>query len=540
MMPQDQYPQEEPQNIFNKLKSLLSKKYALAIGMVLIAFILVVPLVIFIASSLNQKTNINPPASNKKAGFEPTAPYIPDQLIVKYRNAYTKDEIIRLKEKLEAIGVISQEKVFESDDELLKNYYLLKFKKGTDIKKVKKELENFKEIENIDINYEVGINSMPNDPLYPQLWGMPKIDAQTAWDISTGSNSIVVGVVDTGVYYNHEDLQSIIKGRNYITGTNDPLDDNGHGTHVAGTIGAVGNNALGLSGVNWSVGIMAIKILASNGSGSDRNIALAIEYAVNNGAKVINVSIGSDGRAPCSSFTQDAINYALSKGVVVVIAAGNKKDNASYYSPSSCIGSITVGASTPSDTRASFSNWGSRVDIAAPGTSILSTLPPGKNLSASCGDSNFGSPNDGFGICSGTSMASPHVAGAAALLLSVNPNLSPQQVRDCLVDNADPIITDKPIGPRLNVFKALNACSGLSPISPSPTLTPTPFGITPTATPVASPGASISPPPDSTTPIESITPTPTPIQTYTCREATPGEKPSRDSIQIGNLICEPD
>ncbi len=538
MMPEDQYLQyQAPQNLLNKLKSLFSKKYALLIIMILTALILLIPLLIFIISSLKTQEKTKPVPAPVKKEFKPVGEYVPDQIIVKYKEKYTREEIINLKEKLDAIGVISQDKVFDSDDPLLKNFYLLKLKKGSDIVKIRNELVSMTEIEVAEPNYIKTTQEIPNDQYFSQLWGLQKIDMPSAWNISKGSSSIIVAVIDSGIDYNHNDLPTdIIKGPDYLNGDLDPMDDCGHGTHVSGTIGALANNGIGVSGVNWNIKLMALKVVGPMGKdcgGPDGLAGNAVRYAADNGADVINMSLGSNG--PCSSHAIDqaAINYAISKGVTVVVAAGNFGKDANLYSPASCNGVVTVGASDQNDQRSIWSserssNWGGRVDIAAPGTDIISTWMGNK-----------------YARLNGTSMASPHVAGVAALLLSVNPNLSNVQVRDCLVNNADPILTDKPIGPRLNTFKTLSACSGVPPITP--TASPTPTSTAPTATPTLPPGVTASPTPvpatppsgSTLTPTRITTPTPTPIQTYTCREANPGEQASRDSIQIGNLICEP-
>ncbi len=455
--------------------SFLLKEKSLLIGMILISAVLIVPLFIFISSTINQNSKTTPTPTLGDEEDDPfKAPYVADELIVKYKDTYTIDEIENLKSTLENLGVVSQRKVSDSDDPTLRNYYLLTFKKGTDVKKTKEKLNKLSEIEFSGPNSIISIHAIPNDPMYsdPGLWGLRQIYMPDAWEISTGSSTVLVAVIDTGIDYNHQDLPTgIFKGKNYTNSTNDPFDDMSHGTHVAGTIGAVGHNNLGVSGVNWSVGLMAFKVLGSSGRGSSAWALEAIKDAVDSGAKVINMSLGANLRS-CSSDYQQFIDYAISRNVVVVVAAGNadvttggQAIDVANVSPASCSGVIVVGNSDQNDQRSSSSNFGSRVDIAAPGTGIYSTIP-----------------NNDYGNKSGTSMAAPHVAGVVALLLSVNPSLSPQQVKDCLINNADPIDTDKPIGKRLNAFKTLNACSGLPPITPIPspagpspalTLTPT-------------------------------------------------------------------
>lgn len=390
----------------------------------------------------------------------PPPEYVKNQLIVKLKDKYTTQELASLQKKLTDLGVVSQQKQFETNDPALKNYYILKLKPGIDAAEVEKQLKNMPEIGAVELDIIMKALETPNDPSYGQLWGMPKIHAPEAWDVSHGSKSVVVAVVDTGIDYTHPDLPNdVIKGRNFAYGTDDPMDDHYHGTHVAGTIGGVGNNGVGVAGVNWIVKLMAVKVLASNGSGSTSSVTQGIIYAADNGANVINMSLGGSGPCSGSPAYQDAVTHAVGKGVTVVVAAGNSTADAANFTPASCNGVIAVGATTQSDARASFSNYGSIVDIAAPGFQIYSTAPGGQ-----------------YKTLNGTSMATPHVAGAAALLLAVKPGLSPSQVKSCLVDNADPISTDMPIGPRLNVYKMLTACSGVVPNPGNPTATPTPGG----------------------------------------------------------------
>ncbi len=413
---------------------------------------------LFLSSFLlvNNQHNSN---SKKYTPIPKDAQFIPDEIIIKYKKDYTFDELKILMSKLLKLGVLSQEMVYlSSDDPILKRYYLLKLKKNTDIAKLQEFLNNFEEIDAIEPNYILETQGIvPNDPSYSQLWGLGKIEMENTWDITKGSSSVKVAVVDSGIDYNHVDLPvNVFKGKDFVNNDDDPMDDNGHGTHVAGTIGATTDNGIGVSGINWNVELMAVKVMNASGKGNTVGIVNGVKYAIDNGAKVINLSLGGSGS--CSAW-DGVINYANNAGAVVVVAAGNSNIDAAGHSPASCNGVITVGSTTSSDSRSSFSNFGSTVEIAAPGSSILSTLPGNR----------YGSKN-------GTSMATPHVAGVAALLLTTNPNFTPDQIKDCLVNNADIIPTDKPIGPRLNAFKALTLCTGGTlPInSPTPLITNVP------------------------------------------------------------------
>ena len=349
--------------------------------------------------------------------------------------------------KLKGIGIRDYKQEFEGNDEKLDNFYILYYDPAIKIEQIQEKLKNLSFLQSAEPNSMMQILITPNDPSYPQLWGMEKIQAPQAWEISTGSNSIIAADIDTGVDLNHPDLSSnLVPGWNLINNTDNPQDDHGHGTHVAGTIGGIGNNGIGVVGVNWNVKIMPIKVMGANGSGNTATIVNGIKYAADNGARVANLSLG--GKGACAPSQQNVVNYAVSKGMVVVFAAGNDGSDAINSQPGNCSGVITVGATTASDSRASFSNFGNVVEIAAPGVGIVSTYL------------------GGYKSAQGTSMAAPHVTGAVALLLSAKPNLSPAEVSECLINSGDIINTDRPIGPRLNIANAIRDCQkGSDPVA---------------------------------------------------------------------------
>lgn len=354
----------------------------------------------------------------------------------------------------------------------LDSIQLVKTNDETSFSEIKSRYDSVKAVEYILPNLRAEITVTPNDTLYSQMWALQKVEAEKAWDITKGSNNVTVAVIDTGIDYTHNDLGNsssgssfnnlVVGGYDFINNDSAPLDDNGHGTHVAGTIGALTNNGEGISGVNWNVKLLAVKVLSNSGSGGWFTIIDGIMYAANQGAKVINMSLGGGGS--CSGFhvLQSAVDYARAQGTTVVVAAGNNAIDASGFIPASCNGVISVGASTRSDGRAYFSNFGPSVDIAAPGEGIISTWL-----------------QEGFNTIDGTSMASPHVAGAVALLLAKNPNLTSDQLEQLIKNNGNFISTDLPIGNRLNIFKALSAVG----TTPTPTQLPTP---TPTEIPLKS------------------------------------------------------
>ena len=305
--------------------------------------------------------------------------------------------------------------------------------------------------------------TIPNDASFGQLWGLNNIgqsggtfdadiDAPEAWDLTTGSDSVVVAVIDTGVAYSHPDLAANmwvnpgetagngidddrngyiddIHGINSITGTGDPMDDHNHGTHCAGTIAAVGNNGIGVAGVCWTAKIMALKFIASSGTGANSDAIECIEYAISKGAHILSNSWGSYDYGQA---LKDAVDDAGAAGILFIAAAGNDGYNndgalAHYPSSYSSPNIIAVAATNRNDALSVFSGGGSNygaysVDVAAPGSSIYSTIR-----------------GDTYGTMSGTSMATPHVAGLAALVKSYNFALNWMQIRDRILGGVDPL-----------------------------------------------------------------------------------------------------
>jgi len=246
-------------------------------------------------------------------------------------------------------------------------------------------------------DFVVEASGTPNDPGFPSQWGMVKVQAPQAWDVTTGSPSITIAILDTGVDLGHPDLAvKIISNKNFTTSAT-MADVHGHGTHVAGIAAAITNNAIGVAGLGCDATIMNVKVLGDTGSGTYSAVASGIVWAADNGAEIINLSVGGSLASPT---LEDAVDYAWSKGVVVVAAAGNGGSTTPSY-PAYYANCIAVAATDANDTRPSWSNYGDWVDVAAPGASIYSTL----KLS-------------GYGYKSGTSMASPHVAGLAALVFT--------------------------------------------------------------------------------------------------------------------------
>lgn len=263
----------------------------------------------------------------------------------------------------------------------------------------------------------------PNDPNFGKQWGMTKIQAPQAWDKTRGSSNVKIAICDTGIDQNHLDLSAKIVANKNFTLSPTVDDKYGHGTHVAGIAAAMTDNGIGVAGVGFNSSLMNAKVLGDNGSGYYSWVGNGIIWAANNGAKVINLSLG--GTAP-SSTLESAVKYAWNNGCVLVAAAGNDDTDAPLY-PAYYDNCIAVAATDDKDAKASFSNYGVWVDIAAPGVGIFSTLPNHNNR---IGIKNYGS-------LSGTSMATPHVSGVAALVWTTKYGMSNTDVRNRIEDTAD-------------------------------------------------------------------------------------------------------
>lgn len=327
-------------------------------------------------------------------------------------------------------------------------------------------------------NYIYRINKLPNDPGLSELWGLKNdaqkggragidIGAEKAWDIETGSDKVVVAVIDTGVDYTHPDLAENIwtneaelngqagvdddnngyvddiHGYDFANKDGDPIDDHGHGTHCSGTIGARGNDGKGIVGVNWNVKIMGVKFLTADGSGTLEDAILAINYATKMGAMIESNSWGGGG------FTQalkDVIQEAESKNVLFVAAAGNNSsdndETPSYPASYDVPNVVSVAAIDNSGALAYFSNYGAKtVHVAAPGVDVYSTVKDG-----------------GYDTYSGTSMATPHVAGIAALLKAHNANMNYKQIKETIMNSAVKLgtVRSKVVSGLANAFYALS------------------------------------------------------------------------------------
>lgn len=381
------------------------------------------------------------------AETEPEA--VPGEYIVKLRVPVSED-----KAEMNALS----ERLGANVKSVISNFNMIVVQRPTFemTKSVRKTLAMDPMVEYVEPNYIYHANKTPNDPMLGQLWGMnnmktPGIDigALQAWDITTGSKEMVVAVIDTGINYNHADLKDNlwvnmaekngqpgvdddgngvvddIYGFNAIDGSGNPLDDHGHGSHCSGTIGAKGNDGKGIVGVNWNVRIMGVKFLSASGAGSLDVAIKAIDYATKMGAHILSNSWGGGGY---SQALKEAIERSNKAGALFVAAAGNESNNndahATYPATYDVPNVLAVAAVDNNGNLASFSNYGkTKVHVAAPGVDIVSS-------SISSG---------GYDKWSGTSMATPHVSGIAALVLANEPNLTNLQLKQRLVGTARPL-----------------------------------------------------------------------------------------------------
>lgn len=357
----------------------------------------------------------------------------------------------------------------------------------------------------IEPEVKMSIDIIPDDPLWPQQWGPAKIGAPEAWDTTTGSPDVLIAVVDTGVDYNHPDIAAnyMPGGYDFLNGDDDPIDDHSHGTHVAGTIAATTFNGLGVAGMCPDCRVMAEKVLSQFGSGTSFQVAAGVVHATDFGADIINMSLGGG----FSQVGEDATNYAFANGVLVVSACGNSAGQNCIF-PAGHANSMAISCSTSTDEICGFSSRGSRVDVSAPGTNILSTIL-----------------NNVYGTKSGTSMSTPHVAGTAALALSLNPALTNEQLWGLLQ-----LTAIQPLSEEWNSdhgFGTVNAAAVVAgALSPPDTRLPKPAEPTPTITNTPGP----TPTPTATTPPPVCLPTPEPTATprrgapqpTACATVTPG------------------
>ncbi|TCL64707.1 subtilisin family serine protease [Hydrogenispora ethanolica] len=354
---------------------------------------------------------------------------------------------------------------------------LVKVPQDKDYFQTMQELKKNSVVEYAEPNYVLRAQAAPNDPYYARQWGPQTIHAEAAWSKidATKRAGVTIAILDTGINAMHEDLQSsIVSGFNVVNNNNNTNDGMGHGSHVAGIAAAAVNNGKGIAGIAGGSKIMPVKVLGENGSGDLSTIINGIKYATDHGAQVISMSLGGAGS---SQALQDAVNYAINRGVSVVAASGN--ENGPVDLPGNCKGVITVGAIDRTGMRASYSNYGPEMDVIAPGSDIMSSYIGGASS---------------YTTMSGTSMATPFVAGVVALVRAANPNLTPDEVTAIIQQSA----TDKGRAGFDNEYgygvvdaeQAVNlALKGNGNSSPAPVPTPNP---TPAPSPAPQPSINLA------------------------------------------------
>ncbi len=317
--------------------------------------------------------------------------YVNDEVLIRFHST-------RAKESLNADMKLLGGEIIDEIEEL--DVIRLKIPYGT-VEAFIAEMRNKSGVVYVEPNYYLqALDTLPNDTSYPSQYGLANIRAPQGWDISTGSNSVIIAIIDSGVDINHPDLAGKIvggvlgKGKDFVNNDDNAQDDFGHGTHVAGIAAASSNNGFGVSGVSWGAKIMPVKVLNSGGGGTFANAANGIIWAADSGAQIINLSLGSTSP---SITLQNAINYAYGQGVTIVAAAGN--DNGAVRYPAAYSNVIAVGATDSANARYGSSNYGTELDVVAPGVNIYSTRLGGT-----------------YGNNTGTSMSAAYVAGAAAIL----------------------------------------------------------------------------------------------------------------------------
>lgn len=427
---------------------------------------------------------------NAETKFEPPkkTAYVPAELLVKYRPSVKALASRYFQTKWGITTIRTFEKIGVSH---------VKLPKDMTVEHALEICRGDQNVEYAEPNYYRSVLFIPNDPYFQQQWGLQNrgqeingmvgttdadIDAPEAWNVTPGGDDSVIAVIDSGVDITHPDLSDNIWvnsgeipyngidddgngyrddvwGWDFVENDNYPDDPFSHGTHVAGTIAAKGNNAIGITGVCWTVKIIPLRAFDDSGTGTVDDEIAAIEYAITNGAKIINLSLGG---YEFSQSEYEAIAHARSSGVLMVAAAGNSgtdNDASPLYPASYDLDNIiSVAASDQNDQLADFSNYGTTtVDVTAPGVNIFSCLPVQKE-----------STNAEYGFKTGTSMATPHVSGIAGLIWSVNPTLSYSEVKNAILFSADRIevLWGKMLtGGRVNAYNAL-----LNFVTPAPSV----------------------------------------------------------------------
>jgi subtilisin family serine protease len=426
-------------------------------------------------------------AASTKASAPLVAPgleFAPDRLLARLQDGFTLEG-----DHLQSLGVQSAQALFrgQSLPSALAQVVRLELIPGSDVKSMAESLSQDSRFVWVEPDYlaypsssssplprgegsGVRVDVTPNDPLYPDQWGLAKIEAPAAWDVETGSETVVIAIVDSGIQRTHPDLQARmwvnpgevagngvdddnngliddVHGWDFVSEDNDPIDDNGHGTQVAGAAVASTNNSTGIAGTCWGCRLMAVKVMSAGGVANYSDIAQGVLYAAQKGAKVINLSLGGYS---FSNTLKEAVQSAVNEyGAVVVAGAGNDNTSNPFY-PAAYDEAIAVAGTDQNDLKASFSDYGAWVDLSAPSVAIHTTYSGGD-----------------YGPVDGTSMAAPFVSGLAGLLLSEHPDWSGSLIRLQMTHTTDPIDALNPGYEGLLGSGRINAANALT-VTPHP------------------------------------------------------------------------
>ncbi|UCD74515.1 MAG: S8 family serine peptidase [Phycisphaerales bacterium] len=398
---------------------------------------------ISVASSINAAPAADSDATPPTG--DPKIEYVPDELIIGFDDVPTEASLDALRTQFPAIIRMREinhaphPKNDPTGVHPLAMVRVANLSPGSDVPGLSDSLSAMPGIDYAHPNYIMRPALVPNDPFWNSQYGPQIVQAPTAWDTTTGSASIVVAVADTGINFQHQDFQNgmiwtnpgeipgngidddnngyidDVNGWDCLNDDNYPYDTAGHGSHVAGILGARLNNGLGIAGMA-QVTVMPLQVF--NPGGTWEAITEAIYYATDNGAKALNYSGGGYGGTGSLS---NACQYAWSNGTTVVAAAGNNNSSSPFY-PAAYTPVLAISGTDSNDNRYGSSNYGNWIDVAAPGVNVFSCWSGGSSS---------------YNYATGTSMSSPHACGLVGLMYSVNPNLTPQEVRNLLRDNAD-------------------------------------------------------------------------------------------------------
>ncbi len=381
-------------------------------------------------------------AERNEAAFQRGYQFVPGRVLVKFREGIGADHA---RQMIAALGARDADEIADI------GVHILDLPQQASEVAFARAFESQPEVEFAELDRVLAVQQMtPNDPLYPSLnsWSLQKINGPDAWSITEGSDSVTIAILDTGVDGTHEDLTAkMVPGWNIYSNNSDTTDRYGHGTMVAGQAAASSNNEIGVTSVAWGCKIMPIRISDDYGYATFSDIASGLTWAADHGARVANVSY----KASDSSTVSRAASYFQKKGGIVTIAAGN---DGSFDSAGDDPYILTVGATDSTDTIFSWSSYGNNQDLVAPGTAYTTHR------------------GGGYTVGTGTSASAPMVAGAAALVFSINPNFTPAQVQDILKQSADDKGApgwDSTYGyGRINLARAVNmAAASVNPTSDS-------------------------------------------------------------------------